>query len=156
MGLTIDGFWDWVTGANSAAEAQRQLNKEISEGTNQAASKQIVILKELSIAYGKLGDSVDKKKEFLDKYSEKIKETGLSVNDLKTAEDVFINNTDNYINAIVARAKAQATENAAIKLYQDYLKFTKRKNKDAGTNSKEEYITLLKGMGMTAEQAEEA
>lgn len=64
----------------------------------------------------------------------------------------------------MARAKAQAVENAAVKIYQEYLderydleqKFEKNKNKAAGTNSKEEYITLLKGMGMTAEQAEEA
>lgn len=164
IGLTVDGFWDWVTGANSAAEAQRKLNKEISEGTNQAASKQIVVLKELSIAYQKLGDSAEKKKEFLQKYSDKIKETGISIDGLKKAEDVFVNNTDNYVNAIMARAKAQAVENAAVKIYQEYLderydleqKFEKNKNKAAGTNSKEEYITLLKGMGMTAEQAEEA
>lgn len=64
----------------------------------------------------------------------------------------------------MARAKAQAVENAAVKIYEDYLnerydleqKFEKNKNKAAGTNSKEEYITLLKGMGMTAAQAEEA
>ena len=164
MGLTIDGFWDWVTGANSAAEAQRKLNKEISEGTNQAASKQIVILKELSIAYNKLGDSAEKKKEFLQKYSDKIKETGISIDGLKKAEDVFVNNTDKYVDAIMKRAKAQAIENAAVKIYQDYLderydleqKFEKNKNKAAGTNSKEEYITLLKGMGMSAEEAEQA
>lgn len=164
MGLTIDSFWDWVTGANSAAEAQRKLNKEISEGTNQAASKQIVVLKELSIAYQKLGESSEKKQEFLKKYSDKIKETGISVDDLKKAEDVFVNNTDTYVNAIMARAKAQAVENAAVKIYQEYLderydleqKFAKNKNKSAGTSSKEEYVTLLKGMGMTAEQAEEA
>ena len=164
IGLTVDGFWDWVTGANSAAEAQRKLNKEISEGTNQAASKQIVVLKELALAYNKLGDSAEKKKEFLEKYSDKIKETGISIDNLKTAEDVFVNNTDKYVNAIIARAKAQATENAAVKIYEDYLnerydleqKFAKNKNRAAGTNSKEEYITLLKGTGMTAEQAEQA
>ena len=164
MGLTIDGFWDWVTGANSAAEAQKKLNKEISEGTNQAASKQIVILKELSIAYNKLGDSAEKKKEFLQKYSDKIKETGISIDGLKKAEDVFVNNTDKYVDAIMKRAKAQAIENAAVKIYQDYLderydleqKFEKNKNKAAGTTSKQEYIDLLKGMGMSAEEAEQA
>ena len=100
----------------------------------------------------------------MEKYSEKIKETGLSINDLKKAEDVFVNNTDKYVNAIMARAKAQATENAAIKIYEDYLnerydleqKYEKNKNKAAGTNTKQEYIDLLKASGMTAEQAEQA
>lgn len=164
MGLTIDAFWDWITGANNATKAQRAFNKEISEGTNQAASKQIVVLKELSLAYSKLGDSAEKKKEFLQKYSDKIKETGLSIDDLKKAEDVFINNTDQYVNAIMARAKAQATENAAVKIYEDYLnerydleqKYEKNKNKAAGTNSKDSYIALLKASGMSAEEAEAA
>ena len=157
-------LWDYIKNLKTAAEEVRALNKEISEGTNQAASKQIVVLKELSLAYSKLGDSADKKKEFLQKYSDKIKETGISIDDLKKAEDVFVNNTDKYVNAIMARAKAQATENAAVKIYEDYLnerydleqKFAKNKNRAAGTNSKEEYVTLLKGMGMTAEQAEQA
>lgn len=157
-------LWDYIKNLKTAADEVRELNKEISEGTNQAASKQIVVLKELSLAYSKLGDSAEKKKEFLEKYSDKIKETGLSIDDLKKAEDVFVNNTDKYVNAIMARAKAQAVENAAVKIYEDYLnerydleqKFEKNKNKAAGTNSKEEYITLLKGMGMTAAQAEEA
>lgn len=157
-------LWDYIKNLKTASEEVRALNKEISEGTNQAASKQIVVLKELSLAYSKLGDSADKKKEFLEKYSDKIKETGISIDDLKKAEDVFVNNTDKYVNAIMARAKAQATENAAVKIYEDYLnerydleqKFEKNKNRAAGTSSKEEYITLLKGMGMTAAQAEEA
>ena len=121
MGLTVDAFWDWVTGANSAAKAQREFNKEVNEGTNQGAAKAVVVLKELSVAYSKLGDSAEKKKEFLQKYSDKIKETGISIEDLKKAEDVFVNNTDKYVKAIMARAKAQATENAAIKIYEDYL-----------------------------------
>lgn len=157
-------LWDYIKGLKTAAQEVKELNKEISQGTNQAASKQIVVLKELSIAYGKLGDSAEKKKEFLQKYSDKIKETGISIDGLKKAEDVFVNNTDKYVEAIMKRAKAQAIENAAVKIYQDYLderydleqEFEKRKNKAAGTNSKQEYIDLLKGMGMSAEEAEQA
>lgn len=157
-------LFDYIKNLKTAAEEVRALNKEISEGTNQAAAKQIVVLKELSLAYSKLGDSAEKKKEFLQKYSDKIKETGLSIDDLKKAEDVFVNNTDKYVNAIMARAKAQATENAAVKIYEDYLnerydleqKFEKNKNKAAGTNSKESYIALLKASGMSAEEAEAA
>lgn len=64
----------------------------------------------------------------------------------------------------MARAKAQATENAAVKIYEDYLnerydleqKYEKNKNKAAGTNSKDSYIALLKASGMSAEEAEAA
>lgn len=164
MGLTVDAFWDWVTGANSATEAQRAFNKEVNEGTNQGAAKAVVVLKELSVAYSKLGDSAEKKKEFLQKYSDKIKETGISIEDLKKAEDVFVNNTDKYVNAIMKRAEAQALENQMVKVYEQYLndqydleqKYADKKNKSAGTNNKQEYIDLLVGSGMSLEDAERA
>ena len=164
MGLTVDAFWDWVTGANSAAKAQREFNKEVNEGTNQGAAKAVVVLKELSVAYSKLGDSAEKKKEFLQKYSDKIKETGISIEDLKKAEDVFVNNTDKYVNAIMKRAEAQALENQMVKVYEQYLndqydleqKYADKKNKSAGTNNKQEYIDLLVGSGMSLEDAERA
>lgn len=88
--------------------------------TNKTAAKSIVVLKELSFAYQKLNTEASKT-QFLEKYADKIKETGIAVTDVKKAEDVFINNTDKYINAIMARAKAQAVEQKAIEIYQEYL-----------------------------------
>ena len=113
--------YDWISKIVEKSREMAKINKEISQSTNQIGSKQVVVLKELAIAYNKLGDSAESKRKFLEKYSEKIKETGISIDDLKKAEDVFVNNTDKYINAIMARAKAQATENAAIKIYEQYL-----------------------------------
>lgn len=110
LGQVVTKTQEWV-----------RINKEIATSTNQIASKSIVVLKELSIAYGKVGDSADAKKEFIEKYNDKIKETGIAIDDVKKAEDVFVNNTDKYVAAITARAKAQATEQQAIKLYQEYL-----------------------------------
>ena len=111
----------YVKNLQSAAKEQRKFNKEVSELTNKTASKQIVVLKELSYAYQKLGDDVKAKEKFLKDYADKIKETGIAVTDVKKAEDVFINNTSNYVNAIMARAKAQAVEQKAIEIYQEYL-----------------------------------
>ena len=111
----------YIKNLQSAAKEQRKFNKEVSELTNKTASKQIVVLKELSYAYQKLGDDVKAKEKFLEQYADKIKETGIAVTDVKKAEDVFINNTSNYVNAIMARAKAQAVEQKAIEIYQEYL-----------------------------------
>lgn len=167
IGLIIAGLvkaYEWIKEIYEKGKELEKLNKEISQSTNQMASKGIVVLKELSLAYQKVGDSAEEKQKFIEKYADKIKETGIEIKDVKTAEDVLVNNTDKYVDAIMKRAKAQAVENAAVKIYQDYLderydlesKFEKDKNKSAGTTSKEEYITLLKGMGMTAEEAEQA
>lgn len=121
LGLTVDKFWDFITGANSAAKATKQLNKEISEMTNQNSAKAIVSLRQLSAAYAKLGNDAKAKEKFLVDYANKIKETGLAVDTVKEAEDVFVRNTGKYVDAIKKRAKAQAIEAAVVKLYQEYL-----------------------------------
>lgn len=126
---------------------------------NQIGAKQVAILKELAFAYQKVGDSAEDKKKFIEEYNEKIKETGINVTNVNQADDVFIKNTDKYISAIMARAKAQATENKAIQLYQEYL--DKQSDLESQLEkkrkvSKEQFIALLTASGSTAEQAEQA
>lgn len=104
-----------------AATETHKLNKEINELANKNGAKAIVVLKELSYAYAKVGDSAKEKQKFLKDYSDKIKETGLAIDTVVEAEDTFVNNTQKYVAAIMARAKAQATEQKAIELYQKYL-----------------------------------
>lgn len=126
---------------------------------NQIGAKQVTILKELAYAYQKVGDSAEDKKKFIEEYNEKIKETGINVTNVNQADEVFIKNTDKYIRAIMTRAKAQAVENKAIQLYQEYLdqqadlesKLEKKRKV-----SKEQFIALLTASGSTMEQAEEA
>lgn len=124
IGLIIAGLveaYQWISKIIAKSKEVQKVNKEISESTNQMASKGIVVLKELSIAYAKVGDSAKAKEKFLVDYADKIKETGLAVDTVKEAEDVFINNTSKYVDAIKKRAKAQAIEAAVVKLYQEYL-----------------------------------
>lgn len=111
----------YISTIKTAAAEQRQLNKELREGTAQIASKSLGVFKELQIAYEKVGDSAKEKQEFITKYNDKIKETGLRITTVKEAEDAFINNTSKYEEAILARAKVQASENQIIKIYEDYL-----------------------------------
>lgn len=81
----------------------------------------MVAFKELAKRYRELGDSAEEKKKFLEKFKDEIKETGLAINDINDADNAFVNNTDAYIKAIKDRAKAQAIENEAVRIYQEYL-----------------------------------
>ena len=114
-------LWDYISNLRVAAIEQRKLNKEINELANQSGAKAVVVLKELAINYAKVGDNAKAKEKFLKDYADRIKDTGLAVDTVNEADDVFINNTPKYVAAIMARAKAQATENKAIELYKDYL-----------------------------------
>ena len=135
VGLLISKVVSYVSELKTAREEQAAFNKELQEGTAQIASKQLAVFKELQIAYEKLGDSASAKAKFVKEYASKIKETGLNITDVKTAEDVFINNTGKYVEALIARAKAQAIEQAAIKLYEEYLnKRTELENQISDTN----------------------
>lgn len=135
IGLAINKVIDYVSSIRTAAKEQEEFRKSITDATNQIASKSIAIFRELQIAYERVGDSADAKRKFIEQYSDKIKETGLNITDVKTAEDAFVNNTGNYVEALEARAKAQAIEQAAIKLYEEYLnKRTELENKIEDTN----------------------
>lgn len=120
----ITGIYKIIDALKKAASTRKEiakLNLEIDKGANKIAAEGVVRIKELSIAYRKLGDDANAKSEFLKTYAEQIKATGIAINDVNTADDVFIKNTDKYIAAVKNRAIAQATENKAIELYQEYL-----------------------------------
>lgn len=135
IGIAISKLIEYISSIKSTKKEQEELRKAIEASTNQIASKSIGVFKELQIAYERVGDSADAKQEFLNKYADKIKETGLNINTVAQAEDAFINNTGNYVAALTARAKAQAIEEQAIKIYEEYLnKRSELENKIEDTN----------------------
>lgn len=119
--MVITKVISYVSSLKTAAKEQYEFRKAIWETTNQISSKTLTVFKELQLAYLKVGDSAAAKQSFINKYADKIKETGLNINTVKQAEDAFINNTGKYVEAITSRAKAQAIEQQAIKLYEEYL-----------------------------------
>lgn len=135
IGVAINKIIEYISSIKSAEKEAAEFRKSITDTTNQIASKSIAIFRELQIAYERVGDSADAKRKFIEQYSDKIKETGLNITNVKTAEDAFVNNTDNYVEALTARAKAQAIEQAAIKLYEEYLnKRTELENQISDTS----------------------
>lgn len=119
--MKLIGKWrETIKVTQEAKRAEKELSLEVNKGTSGAA-KQVIVLRELSRSYKALGDSVKDKKKFLEDYADKIKETGLAVFDVNSAEDVFVKNTDKYVEALKSRAKAEAAQQLAIKKYEEYL-----------------------------------
>lgn len=121
IGIAIGKLIEYISNLKTAAKEQYEFRKSIWETTNQIASKTLAVFTELQLAYEKIGDSAKDKAKFLEEYSDKIKETGLNLKTVNDLDDAFINNTSKYVDAIMSRAKAQAIENKAIELYQEYL-----------------------------------
>lgn len=120
ISLLVSKIVETVKSTRELQKAERDLNLEIKKGTSEAAG-QIVKLKELASRYRELGDSANAKKQFLVDFADEIKQTGLNVTDLNTAEEVFVNNTDTYIKGLELRAQATAAYNLAVKTYEEYL-----------------------------------
>ena len=129
----------WIGGIETAAKKQRELNKAIDEGAASISAKSIVAFKELTKRYRELGDSAEKKKQFLVEFRKEIEETGLAINNVNDADNAFINNTEAYIQALKDRAKAQAIENEAVRVYQEFLeKKAKKENTRRGERKRKE------------------
>lgn len=106
--------------ADKAAIAASKLNTELTKLSSQTASEKITRVKQLADAYNDLGDDLNAKKKFVEEYADELDDMGIKMTDVNDAENIFKNETENYINALMARAKANAI---AKKAEQDYAKF---------------------------------
>lgn len=148
-----------ISDSIKARNAVYELNNEVAKGANQVSSKSIVALKQLAQAYKQVGDDAKSKEQFLKDYNDKIKDTGLYIDTVNEADEVFIKNTSKYITALMSRAKAQASENVAIQKYQEFLDKQADIEEDLEKHrkmTKQQYVDLLVATGSSEEQAEEA
>ena len=159
IGLIIQGLAWLISLIPKLKNQTRALNQEIDKGAASISSKAIVAFKELTKRYRELGDSAEKKKQFLVEFKKEIEETGLAINNINDADNAFIHNTEAYVQALKDRAKAQAIENEAVKLYQEFLeKKAKKENTRRGERKRKERQLAqdLVGAGvMTQEEADQ-
>lgn len=101
--------------------ALAELNKELTELSAQTSADKVVRIEELSEAYSKLGDDLNAKQQFITQYKEELAEMGISMGSVNDADNILIKNTNAYVNAIMARAKADALRDKARADYSAYL-----------------------------------
>lgn len=112
---------DWAKAAIKAADAQRELNREINKSTASLSSSKLSAFYELAEAYKQVGDAAKSKEEFLKTYRDEIDKTGLAIDNLNQADEAFINNTERYVQAIIARAKVDAYKEQITKKTKETL-----------------------------------
>ena len=101
-------LWDYIKNLKTARQEQVKFNQELNKTTANLASKGLSTYYELAEAYKQIGDNAEQKKAFLENYRKEIEATGLAINDVNDADDAFVNNTENYVQAVIARAKIDA------------------------------------------------
>lgn len=102
---------------DKAKEAQNKFNSDVASSTGQLVGK----FKLLQNEWKNLKSTAEKT-QWISNNATEFKNLGLKVNDLKTAEDVFVNNTANVVTALKARAQAMAAQSMITEAYTKYYK----------------------------------
>ena len=110
-----------VSAEDKAKIAYAELGAEIAELYSQTAADKIVRIRELSSAYAQIGDDMDAKKQFVTDYKDELESMGIAMGSVNDADNIFINNTEAYVKAITARAKADALRDKAKADYAAFL-----------------------------------
>jgi hypothetical protein len=114
-------FNDVTTEEQKAKLSTAEFNKELTTLINNTAINNVVRIKELSKSYSDLGDNLAGKEKFIKTYADELKNMGIEIDNVNTADDIFINKTDDYVNALIARAKASAIIEKATEEYKKAL-----------------------------------
>lgn len=140
-----------INQAKEAKQAIREYNAAIAESTANLSANNIVRFKQLADEFGRIGDNAAAKQKFVSKYSDELGKLGISMKNVSDADNIFINNTDNYINALMNRAKAQAIQNKAIEAYEQFLiKKAELEEKIANPELTSMQKAAAAGIGMSA------
>lgn len=111
--------------AEEERQAQLERTKEINEGIarsiGESAGSRIAAYNKLQRAWKALGDDMAKRRKFVDENKKAFQELGLSVNSVKDAEEVLVNNTSNVVQSFILRAKAAALDKAVTQAYSTML-----------------------------------
>ena len=106
----IDGLLSGKNAVLSVTEAMETLNEELSKNAS-TYGNEVSILRRLSDEWKRLGSSIKEQQQFIKDNQSEFNKLDVSINDVNTASSVFVDNTDEFIEALKARAKAQAALN---------------------------------------------
>ena len=114
---SADKLEDQAKSTDKAKEAMTKYNEDVASSTGQLVGKYKLLQNEWNNL-----KSVGEKTQWIKDNATEFKNLGVKVTDLKSAEDVFVNNTSNVITALKARASAMAAQTMLTDAYTEYYK----------------------------------
>ena len=106
--------------AMTMAEAQAEVNKQMAESSG-SYGDQVAQLRALQLQWTQLGDDLKAKTEFVKNNREAFDKLGVAITTVADADNLFIQNTDAFIEAMNLRAQANAANELATQKYKDAL-----------------------------------
>ncbi len=106
----IDKVLSGKSATLSMTEAMETLNEELSKNASTYGSE-ISIVRRLSNEWKRLGSNVKEQQQWIKDNQSEFNKLDVSINNVNDANKVFVDSTDDFIDALKARAKAQAALN---------------------------------------------
>lgn len=148
IGYVVEKWDEWFPPADKTIKKTKSaldgFNVKVSDTVGSSVGKFQILKNE----WDKLRTTAEKNK-WIDDNKNAFDSLGLSIDDLKGAEDVFVNNTSNVVKALEARAKAAAAQELLVDAYKDYYKQMDSINSVQGGGFKR---TAKKGSALTDDE----
>lgn len=124
------------------ADAQVKVNESMDAAD---LSKKIITIRSLQDRWNDLGDNLKEKKKFIKDNADEFKKLDVAVNNVNDAENLLVDNTAAFIEAMTLRAEAAAAfklaSEEAEKALKAQIEIDKRKEK--GPNLKDKALSFL-------------
>lgn len=117
----VSGLWKGTEAATSLKDAQEKINEAFKSDSG-GIGTQIASLKQLQIEWNSLGGDLEKQKRFVKENQSEFDKLGVSISNVKEAENLLVTNTQTFIDSLVKRAKAAAGIKLAAEAYEEAIK----------------------------------
>ena len=117
----VVGLGVWIAKMASAKNEVADLNKELNKQATEAVAPTIQKVNELKDKWSELGGNLEAQKQFLQDNKTELEGMGLAINDVASAETFFNEQTQDFIDAQIARAKADATRAKMTEIIKEQL-----------------------------------
>lgn len=130
-----------ITAQQAATKAQKELNESIEKG-GLGVEDEIRAYERLRREWTALNGDLKEQEQFIYDNRDAFDKLGVAVNDVYDAERLFVDNTEDFLEAMRLRAQAAAAENLAVAEYQKAMQLRQREQElraqgyEIGTNSK--------------------
>lgn len=128
------------TAVKSLSDIQDDVNKKYLDSTKDLG-KQIANLKDLQRQWNELGGNLEKQNAFIEENRTAFESMGVSIKNARDAENLLVNNTDAFIEALKLRAQATAAQELASEKYAEQIKLEAEAQKEAERAEKQRSST---------------
>lgn len=104
--------------------ALQRANQDLAEAlknNDQGLGESIITIKKLSGEWKSLGGNLQEQKKFIENNQSAFADLGVAVTDVNDAENLLVNSTDDFIEAMRLRAEANAASQLAAEAYRNAL-----------------------------------